>query len=684
MNSKRPPSIFFQNQPPYTHFNKPFEDTTDALFCHLNDVHPVFMNPEHQASDYKYEILLDPRNGKAVDNIIYDNSGGVKERVGFFQILLPSHMTKKDHIVGLRVLEAWQEYKEVNEEDVVRWRKLDKARMRDKTRFDQYVMEFFRTQKKSIFAPCKRLVNLYKQLYTAKLKQLLEEYPNNLALNTCAGLPHPQSFNGSQNKYLHIEDVRLVTRRGWVPVLGNYVNKFQRLNSWIENYMDYYISNMKSVSKHDNTWQESIISEKPAHQIYIPLESLLFLLTAGSGADLPTEVPLDIADNSEGNFKIIKFKEPFPPRVCGWFAHKQVVENAFEALLSRNNDTQWLHVEHYDAELRKNKEAPEIRAVNHSDTDFRVYKIDEYLEKFTNTKAEDCIKTNYAVIEWDLNGKIDEQNTTQLQFFTKLKCSPSNDEYGVQLLSSHPLKLEYKPQFGAEEMTKYELIQEWLRIKLFGQCRGFSNYAICLRIAANDFSMELEHKILLTGIEKQLAELHQINMPKLLTGLADTLNLLAKMPTGKYFLRFNSKFSNTLLLSAPSKEITSSTVFLHSLIQEEPSDLVFMTEVQHLPINDSLCSALHKHYKIIPCALRPRLPHQTQPKKISKVLSDEEYIQRRIKAKLESEKKRNEQRLQLVKALRNKVKAKKALQRRKRRDGGKANEEALEKFINEF
>ncbi|XP_011205393.2 little elongation complex subunit 2 [Bactrocera dorsalis] len=683
MNSKRPPSTFFQNQPPYTDFNKSFEDPTDALFCTLNEIHPVFMKPEHQENDYKYEILLDPRNGKVVDNILYDYSGGVKERNGFFQILLPSNMTKRDHIIGLRVLQAWQEYKEVREEDVVLWRKLGTKRTRDKIRFDQFVMEFSRTQKESIYAPCKRLVNLYKQFYSAKLKLLLEDYPEKIALNTCAGLPHPQSLNASPNTYLQIEDVRLVARRGWVPVLRNFANEFQRLNSWIENFTSYYINNMKSVSQDANTWQANIECDKPAHQINIPLESLLFLLTAGSSADLPTEVPLEITDGSVESFKILKFKEPFPPRVCGWFAHKQVVENAFEALLSRNNDTQWLHVEHYNAELQKIKEAPEIRAINHSETDFRAYKIDEYLEKFRNTKVEDCVKTNYAVIKWDLSRKVDEQNTTHLQFFTKLKCSPSNDEYGAQLLSSHSLKLEYKPQFGAEEMTKYELIQEWFRLKLFGECKGFSNYGVCLRVTAKDFSMELEHKLMLAGIEKQLAELYQINMPKLLTGLADTVNLLTKMPTGKYLLRFNSKFSNKLLLSAPSKEITTNTVFLHSLIKAEPSDLIFMTEVPHLPINDLLCSALHKHYEIIPCALRPRLPH-TQDTHIRKVISDEEYIQHRIKTKLELQKKMFDQRVQLAKSFRKKVKAQKASQKQKRRDGERANEEAMEKFINEF
>lgn len=683
MNNKRPPSTFFQNQPPYSLFNKSFEDTTDALFCHLNEVHPVFLKPDHQENGCKYQILLDPRTKKEVNNIIYDFSEGTKRRFGVFQILLPSNMTKKDHMIGLRVLEAMQEYKEINEEDVVYWRKLEKARTRDKIRFDQHIMEFSRTQKESIYAPCDRLVSLYKQFYSEKVKLLLEEYPEDLALNTCAGIPHPQSFKASQSKYLQIENVRLVRRRGWVPVVGNYIKEFQRLNSRLENYMDYYINCMKSLSQDGNTWQANIGSKQPAHQIYIPLESLLFLLTTGSSADLPTELPLEISDGNAENFKIIKFKEPLPPRICGWFAHKQVVENAFEALLSRNNDTQWLFVEHYEAELRKNEEAPEIQAVNYSEKDFRVYKIDEYLENFS-TESEDCVKTNYAVIEWMLNGNIDEQNTTQLQFFTKLKCSPSNDEYGVQLLSSHSLKLEYKPQFGAEEMTKYELIREWFRIKLFGQCRGFSNYAICLRIAANDFNMELEHKLILGGIEKQLAQVYQIEMPHLLTGLADTLNLLAKMPTGKYFLRFNSKFCNQLLLSAPSKEITSNTVFLHSLIKQEPSDLIFMTEVQHLPINDSFCSALHKHFKIIPCALRPRLPHQTQTKCISKVVSDEEYIQRRIKAKLELQKKRNEQRLQLIKNRRKKVRSEKALRLKRRRDDERANEKALENFINEF
>ncbi|XP_011188717.1 little elongation complex subunit 2 [Zeugodacus cucurbitae] len=679
----RPPSTFFQNQPPYTHFNKSFEDPSDALFCHLNEVHPVFMTPEHQANDYIFEMLLDPRTKKEVDHIFYDYSSGVKQRVGHFPILLPSNMTKVEHTVGLRVIEAWQEYKEVNEQDVIQWRQLESARMKDKTTFDKCVMDFSNTQKESIYAPCERLVRLYKQLYTAKLTKLLEAYPENLALNTCVGLPHPQSFKASRTEYLQMENVRMVKHQGWVPVLGNYINEMQRFNLRIENYMDYYINNIKSILPDDITCHTNKEAKKPAHQIHIPLESLLFLLTTGSSADLPTEVPLEISESGVENSKVVKFEEPLPPRVCGWFAHKQVVENAFETLLSRNNDTQWLYMDNYVAEQEKTEETAEIRAVDYTERHFRAYKIEQYLEKIS-TKEEECVKTNYAVIEWHLNGKIDELNTAQLQFFTQLKMSPSNDEYGVQLLSSHSIKLEYKPQFGAEQMTKYELIKEWFRVKLFGQCKGFSDYAICLRVAVHDFSQQLTHKLMLANIEKQLAEVHQVDMPKLLTGLADTLNLLAKIPTGKYFLRFSAKFPNKLLLSAPTNEITSNTVFLHSLTKVKPSDLVFMTEVQHLPIVDSLCTALHKQHKIMPCALKPQLTRQSQTKVFGKILSDEEFVQRRMRAKLESEKKKIEERSKSIKSRRKKVKARKAKQRRKRRMEEAANEEAIEKFINEF
>ncbi|CAD6993804.1 unnamed protein product [Ceratitis capitata] len=669
---------FFYNQPSYTHFNKSFDDTCDALFLHLNEVHPVFMKREQIDEDFEYEILLDPRTKKEVEQILYDHTFDGQQRKELFRSSTPSNLSKTDHLVCLRLLKAWQEFREVNEADVLHWRRIEQVRKKEKIAFDQFVMEYSRTRKRAIYAPCERLVMLYKRFYSAKVNKLLAEYPENLPFNTHVGLPQPQSLTGSQSG-VYIENVRLIRRQGWVPILRNYVNDFQHLNLRLENHIDNFIDSM---NKQENfKWELNMSSNRQADEFYIPIESLIFLLTADNFADSPSEVPLEISESSGANFKTVTFDEPLPPRSCGWFAHKQIIENAFDALLSTSKYTRWLYMENDSINLQKSDEAPEISGVNSTETGYTVYEFNEYLKKHA-MKVEDNIKTNFAVVQWNLSGKMDESDSHKQQFFTRLKLAPAMDELGTEFLSSLAFKLEYKPKFGAEVMTKYELIREWFRLKLLGQCKGFSNHVLCLRLAVNDFSVQLEHKLVLSLIEKQLAETYHIDMPKLLAGLAETLQLLVKMPAGKYLLRYNPKYPNKLLLAAPSKEITLNTVFVHSLLNVVPSDLAFMTEEQHLPISDVLCSAVHTNHNIMPCAFRPCF--QAKAKKNPTMFSDEEYLKRRLEAKEALEMKKKAEYLHILKTRRNQVKAKKRKQRQKRKGEEQAKDKKMEQFLSEF
>ncbi|XP_017474721.1 PREDICTED: little elongation complex subunit 2-like [Rhagoletis zephyria] len=671
---------FFYNQPPYTHFNKSFDEPGDALYHHLNEVHPVFMQSEHLNQCPDYRVLLDPRTKTEVKQIFYDHTIDEWQSIEIFRSLQTSIIKRLDHLACLRVIKAWQEFSEVDDRDVFRWRSLERERASEKEAFDKILIEYSRTQKEAIYAPTDRFVTLYKRFYAAKLNQLLLEYPENLPLNTHAGIPHPRFNKSGQRKSMQIENVGLLRRKGWVPVKHECANDFQRLNLQLERCMDYYINSITTVS--DAMWETNRKSQQLAHQFHIPLESLVFLLTAGNSPDLPTEVHLQIEKGID-NLKIIKFKEPLPPRICGWYTHKLIVENAFEALVSTSEGSQWLYIDNDIIQQKKAVDPPEIQAAIDPKREFHAYEFGEYLEKKCKSR-EKRTKNNFALVEWNLNGKDQDENNINLQLLTSLKLAPAMDISGAQLLSSYSVKLEYKPQFGAEQLTQYELIKEWLRIKLLGQCSGFTDRALCFRVAVKNLSLQLEHSLMLASIELQLSEGYQLKMPHLIAGLTDTLQLLVNMPIGQYFLRYNPKYPERLLLSAPSKEITPNTVFLHTLLKVEPSDLAFMTDVRHLPISDSLCTVVHERFKIMPCAFKPRYSHQNsyrrQPNTFRMPTSDEEYIRRRLAVK----KKKKDDLLRLKKSQRRLVKATKVKRRKKLEKQEAAKDNELEKFINEF
>ncbi|XP_067617589.1 little elongation complex subunit 2 [Eurosta solidaginis] len=673
------PGLIFRNQPSYTHFNKSFDDPADALFQQLNDVHPIFWKAEELQKRFEYNVLLDPRTKKEVTKVLHDHTRAERPHMEIIRNERYSKMNKKYHITCIRVLTAWLEMTHIDEEDVLQWRRRQFLRSSEKIEFDKVVKEYEQVKKVAIYAPTERLVKLYKTYYAAKMKLLFKDYPENLALNTHAGLPLPQSLKIGLGNGMQIKNVRLLKRQGWVSVLKDYAADLVRLNARLENYMDYYVNSIEVETEEEWNVNKGV---QLMHYYYIPLESLLFLLTAGTSVDLPTEVSLEIDDNEESGFKIFKFKKPLPPRNCGWYTHKYVVEKAFETLLNASEDTQWLYVENNIAKLQERVEVPEINAVKTTTSDFQPQLQQQYMQKYSIHTKKDS-KANSAIIEWNLSSTNDEHSSSELKVFTRLKLVAAKDTSGKEFLSSYALKLEYKPQFGAELLTKYELLQEWFRLKLMSQCKGFSEHGLCLRIAVNNFTVQLEHNLILASIEQQLDQLYQVHIPQLLAGLADILKLLGNMPKGKYFLRYNPKYPEKLLLAKPSTEITSNTVFLHTLINAEPSDMLFMTNMPHLPISDTLCTVIHRRYNIMPCAFKHILHHQCNFKVPKKVKTDEEWRQARLKAKLMLKQKKEDHLKRLKRARNRKIKAERLKRSKKQQQAEIAKTTELERLINE-
>lgn len=667
----------FKHQPSYKYFNKSFDDSTDALFLGLNEIHPHFLCEKQLKKDdqvFTKQNLIDPRNKQPVTEFFIDNTR--QRRLKIFKSHCTSQLSKAQHFVCLRVLQALKNQDEVSEADLLLYRKLAKVREKEKLEFFKFVNEFSQSHRERIYAPINRLVTFYGFWYRSKAK-LLINLNENMSYNTHTGLPHVTACGNSEQN-VEIADVQVLGRKGFLAVWNEEETELKSLSKNIDTFSELCA---KSAGKQEEqiTAPSGAVQNLNEFHFCIPFDAVLFLMTAGDYIDLPSEILLDIK-NDDGHEKLISFHTILPARNCGWHTNTQIVEEALQAFQSLAPQRKWLHFDQNSTEfILQSKEIKEVIAgPGSTDCPFKPQLFDDYLQNSPRVldDSENKLKSCKTLVHWKLRHTC---NAEEIQISTVLPQPPALDEDAKEFLGGFTIKLEYKPQFGCEVMTKYELLKEWFSLRLLAADKN-ETVLYRLRVSAANLETVLSERVMLSEIEHELSTVYSVNMPRLLSGLYEFLKMLTRIPTGKYMLRFNPKFRDKIMLCAPSKEITQNTIFLHSLLLAKPNNLVFMTQHNFLPISNDLCSAMHKHYKILPCAFFPlsqstvdstKERPRTNPK--FKILSDRDFILSKLQKKSAIVSAKKEQIERKRKGTqksrrRNRLKASKEMERKKQQD----------------
>lgn len=197
------------------------------------------------------------------------------------------------------------------------------------------------------------------------------------------------------------------------------------------------------------------------------------------------------------------------------------------------------------------------------------------------------------------------------------------------------VKLEYQTKFGAEKMTRGELLKEWCQLK-------FNNESITLRYRVDAAALKILSitRVTLLEIEKELIDHHDTNPIQLLGSLVNLFSCLKRLPEGEYMIRAKVEESCKKLFIYKSSEAGK-------LLTNESWDIAAVSSRQWIPIDSSTTSFLHLNQNFPPCCfpivrrkrqssyiIKP--PHPK--KKAPKVLTEEQKKAAQHKQKLAKKK----------------------------------------------
>lgn len=153
------------------------------------------------------------------------------------------------------------------------------------------------------------------------------------------------------------------------------------------------------------------------------------------------------------------------------------------------------------------------------------------------------------------------------------------------------IKLEYQSKFGAEKMSRSELLKEWCRHK-------FSNSSITLRyrIDAGTLIILSITQLSLDEIEKEMLDAHNMDPNKSIGNLSNLFGCLKKLPQANYKLQTKLENScNKLLIFKATDDCGSSSS------TDEPWEIESVFSRKWIEIDESTPSFLHMNHFFAPC-----------------------------------------------------------------------------------
>lgn len=282
------------------------------------------------------------------------------------------------------------------------------------------------------------------------------------------------------------------------------------------------------------------------------------------------------------------------------------------------SNIEWLNINNYNLS--------QLKAIENEidlNENLHVQTIDGFMEKlyarFKRQQGHNITKASFKMNKNDLN--------LNLLLLSEAAFYLSNDEMPVNI----SVKLEFQTKFGAEKMTKMELLKEWIQ-------QTFSRNSTTLRYRIDARTLEIlsTTHVTMAEIVKELHESYNYDPNESLEVLFNTLNTIKKLPHGDYMIQAKSdnklyihKTSNQGKQIISADDININPTFTHKWI----------------PCDEAFPTFIHFHLKIAPCCFPVSIgkknqsnPRKKSPKKkILKVASTSSVI---IKKKKKFKKKK--------------------------------------------
>ncbi|XP_052899311.1 uncharacterized protein LOC128305752 [Anopheles moucheti] len=339
----------------------------------------------------------------------------------------------------------------------------------------------------------------------------------------------------------------------------------------------------------------TILQQLPAVSFVLPAGAFTLLLNYAQNIHEQWAIPFEIK-MLEGR-KVLIMDSKHPPNKLSTHARKM---KAYKLLVKSYMN--FLTTKHEPESSRcpeKDKEQMKVP--------FNPALFDEYMKTMAHKKpyvVQEKVRENRFYQPWKLK---DHDEEHQMLLYFRQDCYESFRKMRVFMNIS--IKIEYQPEFGAEQMTLAELLQEWCR-----QLVRPNSKTMRLRINSTTSTI-ISHRFLeLRDIEEELNRLYGVEPCNLITNVWKMLKLMVHFPTGTYLLYRDGKSTQGPSVYGKTVEKlgqTSSPVGVSlnwvDLLNNVQYDCSPLEQYDWIPIDKFVITKLHRTNTLFPCSF----PHWT-------------------------------------------------------------------------
>lgn len=551
----------------------------DPLRCQLLEIHPVnldeSMNDDSTsvASRKSSAIPKDPRTGREAPNLVCDFS---VTNVPLQNSLLSdvSHFTMKEHRQCINAIEKLHatDLSVADMENLAFYRAVADLRREEKSVYLNRVLKHF---ERHLSQRCTKVNPVLKDFVMANWKLSVVDVMRRFATNWYrlqAGVPLTKTGPGAVQvdaKSVHAEEDGYVLKSVCHNTQRYMYKTVDSLLNWRE------ASHAARDREHIQQKCRSLANDFDVTAI-LPLSSLCLLLDYASNTSTNWMIDFEVNNLPTGSvFQRkcrIAISRPLPRLTMNGLEMHKV---AFKYLL-RTSMIPRIEKMYSCKEKRETKRMQMNDRISVESQEYRCRTFDNYLAQVYDKYAAFTVpKGNTMYRVWELSDNQSEQNSMRILVTSKQDAyQPTRD--GQYNYINYSSKVEFQNEFGAEQMTKSELLREWCRcyfrpnsttqrgkiyfhryglfLILTFACLTILHICISVRIDVESQRIVQCKEITLDDIERDLQRLYQIDARTLLENLWCLLRTIQKFPQGEYLFRHEPKHNNQVMVYAKTDD----------------------------------------------------------------------------------------------------------------------------------
>lgn len=433
------------------------------FFCHLNEIDHIHLLDQYQPKELtEFKFHIDPRTGQHIEKLIIDNTNthSLHHTAKLFASFpATSQFTQSDHEASIRCLESIRSRKgipnpsaptQAHLKDLEAYTACWEKRQKERELFSDFVRSYFYT---NLGNRCRDVCPEMDAIVMNRLKSNIEEIKRTrnyeYVMQTAMALEYPDDSNVNLYIEKDIEQYGHVWHYSSSRLTASVLPKIQT------ELLNRPTDNLSVLAA------ESIVI---AHDIDFVLTPLLVKTFLDSSTNVSESWTVQMTIRMYPNHKKVCYFEEILPKT--YLSSMERNNKAFEyrvrsaASAPHGAATYCLVRNRYLDDINKSSSLIESRAEFTEQIQYRLVNFDEYLKNKSHKARYPIGNYSYRLCTLGESGAADGVPFRLLMRLSQDVCERSSSDEAPQFVNLST-KVEYKFEFGAEQMSRSELISEW-------------------------------------------------------------------------------------------------------------------------------------------------------------------------------------------------------------------------------